>query len=665
MATVSALENQLAAIANWATVSYKKNLLKELARTIADDERIDDLLEGFYAGEETLDAGKELPGILCTTDRRIVFFTSERSKPLVREVRFSDIAAIETEKGYAAMKIAIKTHAAKTMVFKSFSRESTVNRFLEAVSASASTMPVTRSDRSTDAVDRLTDIFVSRALPGFIDKLRSAVDDLAPGTGAPGGDIIEDVSNLNFLFAEAKKICDTLGGFLALENGAELRSAILNDLMVLSSLGIVSAKTINDPEKLFMSLVLLPFSQESAEAVAEKTRQIYAYDSFPLHFRDKLREFWGGITSLVEKSRISLENDSLASLALLDAYDREKGTTNAERAGAALYAYAQCVMKADGVLSAEDEERLKQIHALINRRPAVSSADGKVLPGVTVTAPEKEETIEEVMEKINKLVGMENIKEEIKTFINLIKVQKEREQRKLPVTPLSLHAVFYGPPGTGKTTIARLLSRVYRAIGLLKKGHLVETDRAGLVAGYVGQTAIKVDEVVQKALDGVLFIDEAYSLVPEDGGKDFGAEAIDAILKRMEDYRDRLVVIVAGYTDEMKRFIESNPGLKSRFSRYFYFDHYKPDDLMKIFDISCTNVRFTVTDTARKKLAAQLEALYEKRDRSFGNGRLVRNIFEKIVERQANRIAGITPLTDEILCTLTEEDIPEKIGLAE
>ncbi len=312
-------------------------------------------------------------------------------------------------------------------------------------------------------------------------------------------------------------------------------------------------------------------------------------------------------------------------------------------------------MKADGSLDGAEEERLLEIRSLIHRKAEGEEAEAEA------KAAEKEETIEEVMEKINALVGMNKIKEEIATFVNLIKVQKARQERNLPLTPLSLHCVFYGPPGTGKTTIARLLGKVYRAIGMLKKGQLIETDRAGLVAGYVGQTAIKVDEVVQKALDGVLFIDEAYSLAPDrPGGQDFGQEVIDTVLKRMEDHRDRLVVIVAGYTDEMKRFIESNPGLKSRFSRYFYFDHYTPDEMIAIFDIFCKNAAYTVDDDARASMKALLEHFYALRDRSFGNGRLVRNLFEKIVERQANRIASITPLTEELLCTIREADIPEK-----
>ncbi len=270
------------------------------------------------------------------------------------------------------------------------------------------------------------------------------------------------------------------------------------------------------------------------------------------------------------------------------------------------------------------------------------------------------ESIEQVMEKINALVGMENIKEEIKSFINFVNIRTERGKRKLPVTPLSLHAVFYGPPGTGKTTIARLLGRVYKALGLLSSGHLVETDRAGLVAGYVGQTAIKTDELVMKAKDGVLFIDEAYTLAPENSANDFGRESIDTILKRMEDMREGFAVIAAGYTDEMERFINSNPGLKSRFSRYFYFDHYTPEELVKIFNIFADNVEFKLSGEADVKLKELISYFYDKRNRSFGNARFVRNVFDKIVQNQADRLSKITALTNELLCEVAEEDIPLK-----
>lgn len=319
---------------------------------------------------------------------------------------------------------------------------------------------------------------------------------------------------------------------------------------------------------------------------------------------------------------------------------------------AQLYRFASLILKADGTVTPDEEEMLKQIWTLTHKPK-------KAVPNVKQTEVDDNETLDEVISELNELIGLKNIKEEINTLINFLKVQKVREEKGLAVQDRALHSVFMGPPGTGKTTVARLIGRIYKHIGILKRGHLVETDRAGLVAGYVGQTALKVDEVVKTAIDGVLFIDEAYALSRDgDDKRDFGNEAIETLLKRMEDHRKQLVVIVAGYPDEMETFIKSNPGLQSRFNRYFFFNHYTPDELVLIFKQFAKKADFSLTEEAEEKLLFIFEKVCENRPFNFGNARVARNLFEQCIERQANRIVSIAPLTEEILVTLTEEDIP-------
>lgn len=263
-------------------------------------------------------------------------------------------------------------------------------------------------------------------------------------------------------------------------------------------------------------------------------------------------------------------------------------------------------------------------------------------------------------QELDDLIGLESVKKEVRSLANFVKLQKQREAQGLKTAKVSYHLVFYGSPGTGKTTVARIVGRIYKDLGVLKKGHTVETDRAGLVAKYMGQTAQQTDTVVQKALDGVLFIDEAYSLVPEGGnGQDYGQEAIATILKRMEDYRDRLVVIIAGYKDEMQRFIDSNPGLQSRFNRYIDFPDYSPQELTDIFKMYMKKNQYTMDGDAEAYLKTRLEIVVEKKDRNFGNARYARNVFEKSIQAQANRLAGKTGLTKEELSELTMDDLKE------
>ncbi|MBW4602846.1 MAG: AAA family ATPase [Calothrix sp. FI2-JRJ7] len=266
--------------------------------------------------------------------------------------------------------------------------------------------------------------------------------------------------------------------------------------------------------------------------------------------------------------------------------------------------------------------------------------------------------LEAISNKLNHLVGMQNVKNEVNTLINFLKIQKLREEKGLNKISVTLHSVFCGPPGTGKTTVARLMGEIYHELGILSKGHLIETDRSGMVAGYVGQTAVKVNNLIESALDGVLFIDEAYALKSQGSGNDFGQEAIDTLLKRMEDHRDRLVVIVAGYADEMSRFINSNPGLQSRFNKYFYFDDYEPQELLSIFEEVCQKNHFNLNEASREGLLNKFQDLYTTRDKNFGNGRLVRNIFEKTIEKQANRLVMLSGVSKEEMMTIMPEDIP-------
>ena len=261
-------------------------------------------------------------------------------------------------------------------------------------------------------------------------------------------------------------------------------------------------------------------------------------------------------------------------------------------------------------------------------------------------------------EELDELIGLNSVKKEVRSLANFVKLQKQREAQGLKTAKVSYHLVFYGSPGTGKTTVARIVGRIYKDLGVLKKGHTVETDRGGLVAKYMGQTALKTDTVIQQALDGVLFIDEAYSLVPEGGGgQDYGQEAIATLLKRMEDYRDRLVVIIAGYKDEMQRFIDSNPGLQSRFNRYIDFPDYTGMELADIFKMYMKKNQYTLTPEAEDYLHEQFEYAVAHKDRNFGNARYARNVFEKSIQQQANRLAGQTNLSKTQLTELTVEDL--------
>ena len=373
-----------------------------------------------------------------------------------------------------------------------------------------------------------------------------------------------------------------------------------------------------------------------------------------------------------------------AFFAALRDYDRRKGTTLARRFTDQLTLLLLLFAAVDGVVSeaeagfvnacsdtllalcerdglSGDRPALKA-DEFVTHVPAPAQPPTEVVPAAEqeeTPLPESEPTLEELLAELDGLCGLEQVKQDVKSLINLVKVRRLREEAGLPVPPMSLYLVFLGNPGTGKTTVARLLAKLYHAIGVLPKGQLVEVDRSGLVAGFVGQTALKTQEVIQKAIGGVLFIDEAYALVNQDNGNDFGREAVEVLLKNMEDHRKDLVVIVAGYSQLMEKFIHSNPGLESRFNKYFYFEDYDGAQLFTILQSMCDKNGYVLTPEGEALARRELMDLYEDRDENFGNARDVRNLFEQAVARQSDRVARLEAPTREQLMELRPEDLTE------
>lgn len=325
-----------------------------------------------------------------------------------------------------------------------------------------------------------------------------------------------------------------------------------------------------------------------------------------------------------------------------------------------LYRFASITAKADNSITEHEEKWLSKLLQLGKESKNDEFPQNKE-QAIESSGKDKSQKIFQPLtnnshDKLHELIGLGLVKSEIESLENFIKIQQAREAKGLKSSQLSYHCVFTGNPGTGKTTVARIIAEIYKELGILKTGHLVETDRSGLVGEYVGQTAVKTNKIVDSALDGVLFIDEAYSLIAG-GNADYGKEAIATLLKRMEDNRDRLVVILAGYTNEMKEFIDSNQGLQSRFSRYIEFPDYSANELFQIFEMNLKKFDYNITGNVDEILKEFFLQSVATKDRNFGNARFVRNFFEKTLERQANRLAKETNLTTEKLTEICVDDL--------
>ncbi len=417
---------------------------------------------------------------------------------------------------------------------------------------------------------------------------------------------------------------------------------VLENQLLLIAQRFVNLREISDGEK-----------QRIYEEICRCFRLRPASDTFPL---DAASDFSPHLLKRLDRTPVSVS--------YLETYDARHGTHEADRARRMLFQFANLVIKFDGQVTPAEASALAEFKEVLYP-PGTTTKTGTREDASGATEKEEEfpeeqtpaRPLEELLAELDALVGLERVKRDVRQLINFLKVQKMREDEGMKSLPASRHLVFYGNPGTGKTTVARLLAQIYRTLGILRRGHLVETDRAGMVAGYVGQTALKVKEAVDRALGGVLFVDEAYAL-STGGGNDFGREAIETLLKMMEDHRDDLVVVVAGYTAKMQEFLDSNPGLRSRFNKHIHFDDYDETQLVSIFKTFCAKADFRIVPDAEQTLTGIFRILTASRDETFGNARLARNLFETTVGKQANRIVSLPEVNKEILSTIEAADIP-------
>lgn len=295
----------------------------------------------------------------------------------------------------------------------------------------------------------------------------------------------------------------------------------------------------------------------------------------------------------------------------------------------------------------------------VSKGSASQKNSGKSIPAQVKFEDEKPFDVDEVLSELNSYVGLASVKAEVESLVNLIKVQKLRESKGLKSAGISKHMVFMGNPGTGKTTVARILSKIYRGLGVLKTNNFVEVDRGGLVCGYVGQTAIKTQEVIDEAMGGILFIDEAYALTVDKGANDFGQEAVDTLLKAMEDHRDELVVIVAGYQKPMEEFLNSNPGLKSRFNKFLFFEDYTADELVKILENMCKGKEYALSRAAKAEAKKYFAERLASGEENFANAREARNYLEKAITRHATRVVKLKNPDEKVLTTIEKEDLSD------
>lgn len=418
----------------------------------------------------------------------------------------------------------------------------------------------------------------------------------------------------------------------------------------------------------------LPIMMELFESylVPDQKERVLSFDK--IH---RTREFSAKVQEMMARYEGDpFTNGSVNSLAMVEILLNANRRDLCKKYTSGLAELFTVVAGADGVVTKTESNYLAKlknatnfllpatgVSNIVSAKPAVNKSESAAQPSTKQGYEQVAKDPKKIdpFQQLDELIGLSEVKEKVHTLANLVKIQKLKEEQGLKTTPLSYHCLFLGNPGTGKTTVARIMADIYHDLGILKKGHLVETDRSGLVANYVGQTATKTNAVCDSALGGVLFIDEAYALA-QGGANDYGQEAISTLLKRMEDNRDQLVVILAGYSKEMGKFLEANSGLKSRFNNYIEFADYTAPELIQIFEYNCKKNDCHLTSGASRAVQAYITDAVKHKDAYFGNARFVRNFFEKVIEEQANRLARTGNITKEALSQLELSDIEQAIS---
>ena len=402
--------------------------------------------------------------------------------------------------------------------------------------------------------------------------------------------------------------------------------------------------------------IVSQFENEFVHSMVNSFDYLNGFDEY----RKLMRHLTVDNYNATDKSMFAPADEIPPYISLAVRNDLQFGTSDSVDLMKSTEAIFKCLTEIDDVCSAEEMKETANIIGILRQyitEQGIAGDEAEENISLDYIEDASQDPLQPLLDELNALIGLAEVKEEVLETINLIKVNNLRKEKGLKSAPISHHMVFLGNPGTGKTTVARLISKIYKELGVVTKGHLVETDRSGLVAGYVGQTSIKTKEVATKAIGGILFIDEAYSITRSNSDNDYGKEAIDTLVKIMEDNRDNLVVIVAGYTDEMKTFMSANPGLESRFNKRIFFKDYSQDELLQIFMHTCEKNGFILSQEAVSKAAYLLsECAVEK---TFGNARGVRNIFDKAIIKQANRIVNMEGASRRELLTIEKEDIPE------